>query len=320
MAEKNTPKPVPAKQHRIFRALGLELDEFISLDEMKEYFFLFNERTFLPNGDLLTEKEYDDSGTILQETRNTYNENGKLTQHQLFSDGMLAESIYYTYTDKGLLQDERHEFEEGMPVISRYIYDEKDRIVEVVSEDGEGELNERQTYVYSEEFPESVVLQIKYNEDNEPEIEEKSEYTEVTDEQGKKTVLLTQRIHTNHLTGHVRKIDYFESGTHDDNIISITYNEKDKVVEIERVVLNEEGLEIEHHTESVNASDNLQVYNEHDEHARIIKQEQRQKDKILVKIERRFNAEHHVEILSYRSASRGVYLDVAQFDYYTENA
>jgi hypothetical protein len=89
------------------------------------------------------------------------------------------------------------------------------------------------------------------------------------------------------------------------------------VTDIERVVINDAGHETEHHIESVNVSDNLQVYNEHDEHGRIVKQEQRQKDRILVKVERKFNAEHHVEVLSYRSASRGIYLDVAQFEYYS---
>lgn len=315
---KEKPQKAPVQTHRIFRAPAMEFDPELDLTSLdRSEFYLFSERTFTPAGELLTEKEYDDDGNTLQEVRNTYNEAGKLIHHELFSDGFQAENITYTYNEHGNVVNERQTFEEGFPIVRRLVYDEQQRIIELITEDDDGELSEREVYTYSTDYPEKIVKLVKMDEDNIPVHEEETTWEERTDKDGNTAPYPKQVIVRDLKYKNERRTDYFDARNREDQIASVSYNAAGKTIEIIYITFDENGNELEERTESVNAADNVEISYSYDEHDRVIEQLQRQKDKILLKVQRRFNDKNHVDQLSYRSASRGIYLDIAEFDYHS---
>jgi hypothetical protein len=315
--EKETPKRKPARLHRIYRAPGLDFDPEQNIAELdRAEFFLVNELTYTPDGKLISEKEFDDQGNVLQEVKNEYNEKGELIHHELFSDGVQAENITYQYNEKGKVVEERQNFDEGFPVIRRFVYDEQDRLIELISEDDEGELSEREVYTYSTDFPDKIVKLVKYDEDNKPAHEEESVYESETDEDGKVTPRLKQITARDLVYDTLRRTDYYDAQNREDQIAQVSYNRAGKTTEVIYIVYDESGNVIEERIESVNAAENIEFYYVRDEHGRILEEVRRQKDKILLKINRRFSVENYVELFSFRSAVSGVYLQFSEFEFY----
>jgi hypothetical protein len=315
--EKEAPKRKPARVHRIYRNHELEYsDELQFADLNRDEFYLVNEITYTPDSKVLSEKELDDTGNVLQEIRNQYNEKGQLVHHELFSDGFQAENITYAYNEKGQVTEERQMFEEGFPIVRRFVYDHKDRLTEIITEDDDGELSERETYLYSVEFPDKVVKLVKYDEDNKPAHEEESVYEAYTDEAGKVIPRLKQITARDLIYDTMRRTDFYDARSREDQIAQVSSNRSGKTIEIIYAVYNELGQVVEERVESVNAAENMEFYYVRDEYDRILEEERRQKDKILLKVSRRFNDGHYVELLSYRSATGGAYIQFAELEYY----
>jgi hypothetical protein len=315
--EKEAPKRKPARIHRIYRAPGLDFDPEQNIDELdRTEFYLVNELTYTVDGKLISEKEFDDSGTVLQEVKNEYNDKGELIHHELFSDGVQAENTTYQYNEKGKVIEERQNFEEGFPVVRRFVYDEQDRLIELISEDDEGELSEREVYTYSTEFPDKIVKLVKYDEDNKPAHEEESIYEAETDEAGNTTPNLKEITARDLVFDTLRRTVYYDAQNREDQIAQVSYNRSGKTTEVIYIVYDEGGNVIEERIESVNAAENIEFYYVRDEHGRILEEVRRQKDKILLKINRRFNTENYVELFSFRSAVSGVYLQFSEFEFY----
>lgn len=315
--EKEAPKRKPAKVHRIYRNHELEYSDDLQLADLnRDEFYLVNEITYTPDGKVVSEKELDADGNVIQEIRNQYDEKGQLVHHELFSDGFQAENITYTYNEKGQVAEERQMFEEGFPVVRRFVYDDQNRLSEIITEDDDGELSERETYTYSNEFPDKVVKLVKYDEDNKPAHEEESVYEAFTGEDGKVTPRLKQITARDLVYDTLRKTDFYDARSREDQIAQVSSNRAGKTIEIIYAVYNEDGQVIEERVESINAAENMEFYYVRDEFDRILEEERRQKDKILLKVNRRFNAEHYVELFSYRSATGGAYVQFSELEYY----
>lgn len=313
--EKPTPKP--ARLLRTYRAYDLDFDPEQNIADLdRNDFYLISETVYNPEGLSIAEKEFDEEGNVLQEVRNEYNSEGKLIHHELFSDGEQAENITYTYNEKGKVIEERQNFEQGFPIIRKFVYDEQDRLVELIVEDDEGELSEREVYTYSADFPDKMIKLQKFNEDNKLVHEEESVYEAETDEAGKVSARLKQVTARDLVYDTLRRTDYYDARTREDQIAQVTSNRAGKTTEIVYIVYNEAGQVIEERIESVNASENIEYYYVRDEYERILEEVRRQKDKILLKIHRRFNAENHVDLFSLRSAVSGAYLQFTEIEYY----
>ena len=305
------PEAPPIKFQLIYRLPNGEWDQFEEEEPTREDFYKMIEREFLKDGSLVTEIEYDEDGNELQKTLNVYNENGKITQQELFNEGMLAEKTVFIYDDKNRLLKETREFEEGFPIITHFSYDDQDRITEKRTDDNDGEMQKKETYQYHPVWKDKVIRHEIFDEENKLSTEEETEWEERNGE-----VKAARLIVKDHTFDTYRRTDFFDPSKREDGIAYATFNEKEKVIEYVKVIFDEDGLEAEEHSVSVNESDNFKVFYTYDEYSRPVVQEQHQADKIISKVHRRFNEQGSVSLIGYRSFSRGLYVDLFDYEYF----
>ncbi|HTF03294.1 MAG TPA: hypothetical protein VK826_04680 [Bacteroidia bacterium] len=274
-------------------------------------FVLTYDREFTKAGELVFEIEYDAQSNEVQKQLNTYNEKEKIVRHELYNEGELVETIVFEYDEKGNLASEYREFEEGYPLKTTYAYDDENRVIEKRVEDSDGELEKRETFVYHPEWKEKMVKHEIYDEEDRLTTVEENEF-ELRDGEVK-TKSQSVRDNTINIT---RKTVFYDAKVREDNIAYVTYNEKDKAVELFKMVYDEKGREIEERSESVNASENFEVYYTYDDEDRVIHQEHRQEDRILSKHNRRFNERSLPSFHGFRSASRGMHVDFFEYSYF----
>ncbi|HEU4716909.1 MAG TPA: hypothetical protein VFU15_03720 [Bacteroidia bacterium] len=299
---------------KIYRLLNGEWDDFAELSgppQRLDDFYLVFERHLTPEGEIMLETELDMEGGEIQKTVNTFNEKGKLVQQELYNEGVLAEKTIYEYDEKDRVVKETREFEEGFPLTAYFKYDDKDRVIEKRVDDSEGELQKRETYTYDETYSDKIATHNVYDEEDNLSLEESFEWMEKDGE-----VKASKQTVKDHSLNSFRRTEFFDPKEREDNIGYATFNEREKVVEYVKVVFDEKGREAEEHSFSVNDSDNFKVYYTYDDEDRVVMQEQKQEDKIISKIHRRFNTEGHAEIISVRSFSRGIYVDYYEYKYY----
>lgn len=307
------PVPPPMKKQVIFRLHNGEWSDVEEKETIeKDGFFKFIERELTKEGDLVTEVEFDGEGNELQRTNNVYNEQGKLVSHELFNEGQPAEKVTYKYDDKNRVSEETRQFEEGFPLTTFFTYDSEDRVIEKRVDDEDGELQKRETFEYHPAWKDKVVKHVVTDEDGKVSLEETTEYEERNDE-----VKIRRLIVQDKSFGTYRRTEFFDPRSREDGIAYATYNEKDKVIEYVKVVYDEEGREAEEHSVSVNDSDNFKVVYTYDEYDRPIAQEQHQQDRIISKINRRFGKEGNPHVIAIRSFSRGMYVDLFEYEYYS---
>lgn len=307
-------KPVPPhyKKQIVYRALNGEWDDFAESEAVdKAGFFKVFEREMTKDGDLVSEVEFDADGNEVQKTLNTYNEQGKISKHELYNEGYLAEKLLFEYDDKNRVIKETREFDEGFPLTTHFTYDDNDQVTEKRIDDSEGELQKRETYTYHPVWKTKVVKHNVYDEEDKISIEEETEWEERNGEPKVKKFTVNDRA-----MGTYRRTEFFDPLKREDNIVYATYNNKEKVVEYMKVVYDEEGRESEEHSVSVNDSDNFIVYYTYDEYSRPVVQEQHQADKIISKIHRRFDEKGHLSLVGVRSFSRGMYVDYFEYELY----
>lgn len=308
-------KPVapPIFRQAIYRMMNGEWADVEEQEEVdKTHFYKMIERELTKDGDLVTESEFDEDGTELQRTVNVYNEKGKIILHELFNEGHLAEKIEFKYDEKGRVCEEVRQFEEGFPLTTFFTYDDEDRVIEKRVDDSDGELQKKETFEYHPVWKDKVVKHVTSDEEGELSMEEETEWEERNGEIKPKRMLVTD-----HSFDKKRRTDFFDPRLREDNIAYATYNEREKVIEYVKVMYDEEGREEEEHSVSVNESDNFKVFYTYDEYDRVIAQEQHQEDKIISQINRRFNGEGLVKVMAVRSFSRGMYVDLYEYEYHS---
>lgn len=307
------PEPPPVKVQLIFRMPNGEWDDFEEQEELsKDNFYKMIHRELLKDGSLLTEMEYDEEGTELQKTVNVYNDKGYISSHELYNEGILAEKTVYEYDEKNRLSKETRQFEEGFPLTTHFTYDDQDRVIEKRVDDDEGELQKKEKFVYHPEWKDKVVKHETFDEEGKLSTEEETEWEERNGEiKAKKLIVRDHSFDT------YRRTEFFDAKKRDDNIAYATFNEKDKVLEYVKVTYDEEGRESEEQSVSVNESDNFKVIYTYDEYDRPVEQEQQQADKIISKINRRFNEQGSVQLIAVRSFSRGMYVDLFEYEYHS---
>jgi hypothetical protein len=312
-----TPKPekkaLPKiKVQDVYRLINGEWEDFESQEPIdKSVFFKAFHREYQPSGEMITEVEYDSDGNEIQRTVNSYNEKGRITRHELYNEGVFAESISFDYDEKGRLVKEKREFEEGFPLDTSFIYDEEDRVIEKRVDDNEGELQKRETFAYHPEWKDKIISHKIFDEEDKLSVDEENEWEERNGEVKPKKYTVKDATF-----GTYRRTEFFDPKLREDHIAYATFNDKDKVVEYVKVIYDEQDRESEEHSFSQNDSDTFSVFYTYDEHDRVILQEQHQQDKIINKINRRFNAEGHAALVAIRSFSRGMYVDYIEYEYH----
>jgi hypothetical protein len=309
--EKPVPPPVRREvKYRFPNGEWADVEDKETID--KSLFFKMIERELTKDGELISESEYDEDGTELARTVNVYNEDGKIVSHELYNEGMLAEKVGYKYDEQGRVSEETREFEEGFPLTTFFTYDSENRVIEKRVDDSEGELQKKETFAYHPTWKDKVIRHVTSDEEGNLSMEEETEWEERNGEIKPKRLLIID-----HSFGTKRRTEFFDPRTREDHIAYATYNEREKVIEYVKVLYDEEGREIEEHSVSVNESDNFKVYYEYDEYDRVVAQEQHQADKIISKINRRFNAAGLAELVAVRSFGRGMYVDLVEYEYHS---
>lgn len=300
------------KTQKVYRLYNGEWDDVEASEtpDVSSYKLTYD-REFTRDGELVAEVEFDPAGEEVQKQLNTYNENGKIIRHELYNEGVLAETIDFTYNDKGLVATEYREFEEGYPLRTLYTYDDDNRVIEKRVEDADGELERRETFAYHPEWKDKITSKVIFDEEDEMTQEETTEYEERNGEIKIKSVVIVD-----HAMKITRKTVYFDAKSREDNIAFVVYNEKDKALELFRIVHDEQGREVEERSESVNTSENYEIYYTYDDNDRVIHQEHRQGDRILSKHDRRFNDRDLPLFHAFRSHSRGMYVDYFEYGYF----
>ncbi len=300
------------KTQKVYRNYNGNWDdvEIIDAPDM-DVFVLTYDREFTLAGELVFEMEFDQKKNEIQKQLNTYDDKGKITKHELYNEGELVETIVFEYDDKGNLFSEYREFEEGYPLKTLYSYDDEKRVVEKRVEDTDGELEKRETFVYHEEWKDKVVKHQIFDEEDSLTTEEENEFEIRNGEVRTKSQTVTD-----HMINMKRKTVFHDAKERDDNIAYVTYNEKEKVVELFKIIFDEKGREIEERSESVNGSENFEVYYTYDDDDRVIHQEHRQGDRILSKHNRRFNERSLPSFHAFRSSNRGMHVDYFEYSYF----
>jgi YD repeat-containing protein len=312
-AQAEKPKLPAIRTQDVYRLANGEFADFEESGAVdKTDFYKIFHREMSKDGELLLEIEYDADGNELQKTQHTLNDQGKIVKHELYNEGQLAEEIIYEYDEKGRIIREVRKFEDGFPLTTNFIYNDKDQVIEKRIDDDEGELQKRETFEYHPEWKDKVIRHLVYDEENKLTVEEDNEWEERGGE-----VKARKFIVRDHSFKTYRRTEFFDPKTREDNIAFATFNEKEKVLEYVKVLHDEKGRDLEEHSISVNDSDNFIVYYTYDELDRVVAQEQHQQDKIISKINRRFNEQGHAELIAIRSFSRGMYVDVFEYEYYS---
>ena len=310
-AEKNEKtQPKTQKVYRLYNGTwdDIESEENPDTSSWK----LTYDREFTKDGELVYEIEYDVAGTEVQKQLNTYNEKSKITRHELYNEGQLVETIVFEYDENGNLAGEYREFEEGYPLRTIYTYDDQHRVIEKKVEDTDGEQEKRETFAYHDEWKDKVVRHEVYDEEDTLTTIEETEF-ELRDGEVKTK---SQKV-TDNTINIVRRTVFYDAKEREDNIAYVTYNEKDKALELFKIIYDEKGREAEERSESVLPSENFEVYYTYDDDDRVIHQEHRQGDRILSKHNRRFNGKHLPSFHGFRSANRGMHVDYFEYTYFS---
>lgn len=302
-------QPKTQKVYRNYNGNWDEIEE-VETPDTSEYILTFD-REFTGSGELVFEIEYDQKKNEIQKQLNTYNENGKITRHELYNEGELVETIVFEYDNNGNLASEYREFEEGYPLKTIYKYDNENRIIEKRVEDNDEELEKRETFAYHAEWKDKVVKHEVYDEEDSLTSEEITEFELRNGE-----VKIKSQTIKDHTINTIRKTVFYDAKSREDNIAYVTYNDKDKVVELFKVIYDEKGREEEELSESVIGSENFQVYYSYDDEDRVIHQEHRQGDRILSKHNRKFNEKSLPSFHSFRSHNRGMHIDYFEYSYF----
>ncbi|CAN5436563.1 hypothetical protein BH09BAC5_BH09BAC5_05990 [soil metagenome] len=302
----------PIKVQVVYRKNNGEWDEFEEVEAIdKEGFYKIFHREMKKEGELISEIEYDEKGNELQKTQNTYNENGNVISHELFTDGALVEKTIFVYDEKGNVVKETREFDEGFPLDTIFKYDDENRVIEKRVDDSDGELQKRETFVYHPVWKDKVVLHEVFDEEDELSLKEENEWEERDGEAKAKKFIVND-----YPLQKFSRTEFFDPRSREDNIAMATFNKKEKVTEYVKVIFDEKDREKEEHSISVNDSDNFIVYYTHDDLDRVIVQEQQQADKVKSKINRRFAEHGLVELIAVRSFTRGMYVDVFEYEFW----
>lgn len=308
-AKKDKTQPRTQKVYRLYNGSweDVEGDENPDTSTYK----LTYDREFTKAGELVYEMELDVAGNEVQKQVNTYNDKDKIVKHELYNEGELVETIEFDYDEKGNLASEYRTFEEGYPLRTLYTYDDENRVIEKTVVDDDGEQEKRETFAYHPEWKDKVVKHDTYDEEDTLTTEELIEF-----ELREGEVRTKQQTVIDHTLNIKRRTVFFDAKGREDNIAYVTYNEKDKAVEIFKIMFDDKGRETEERSESVNASENFEVYYTYDDEDRVIHQEHRQGDRILSKHNRLFNEKNLPSFHGFRSASRGMHVDYFEYTYF----
>jgi hypothetical protein len=302
----------PVKKQVVYRLSNGEFDDFVEVDTIDNTgFYKIFHREMKSNGQLILEVEYDEEGNEIQKTTNTFDDKGNVVVHELFTDGALAEKTIFVHDEKGNVVKETREFDAGFPLTTFYKYNEDGKVIELRVDDSDGELQKRETFTYHPVWKDKIVTHEVFDEEDKISLKEENEWEEREGE-----VKARKFTVNDYSLDRYRRTEFFDPRKREDNIAMATFNEKDKVLEYVKIIFDENDRELEEHSISVNDSDNFIVYYTYDELDRVILQEQHQRDKIISKINRRFGESGLAELIGIRSFSRGMYVDLFEYEFY----
>ncbi|MEO5642148.1 MAG: hypothetical protein ABIQ40_20100 [Bacteroidia bacterium] len=309
--KKETP---PIRKQLVYRLLNGEFGDFEGVETIdKSGFHKVFERDMKNDGQLIEEVEYDEDGTVLHKTSNTFDEKNRIVVHELYTEGVLAEKTIYERDEKGNVIKEIREFDEGFPLTMNFRIDEEGRVVEIRVDDSDGDLQKRETFTYHSVWKDKVVTHEVYDEEDKVTLKEENEWEEREGE------IKAKKFNVNDYSlDRYRRTEFFDPRSREDKIAMATFNNKEKVTEYVKVIFDENGRELEEHSISVNDSDNFIVYYTYDDKDRVVLQEQHQHDKIMSKINRRFGEHGLAEMIGIRSFTRGMYVDVFEYEFHED--
>lgn len=304
----------PVKKQVVYRLSNGEFDDFAEAETIdREEFYKIFHREMDKDSQLIFEVEYDEDGTEIHKTINTLDDKGKVICHEIFNEGISAEKITYERDEKGNVVKETREFDEGFPLTTFFKYNEDGKVIELRVDDSDGELQKRETFVYHPVWKDKVVLHEVYDEEEKITLKEENEWEERDGE-----VKARKFTVNDYSLQRYRRTEFFDPRKREDNIAMATFNDKEKVIEYVKIIFDEKDRELEEHSISVNDSDNFIVYYTYDEFDRVILQEQHQRDKIISKINRRFGENGLAELIGIRSFSRGMYVDLFEYEFHQD--
>ncbi len=303
---------LPIKKQIVFRLNNGEWKDFEESEEIdRTGFYKIFHREMNKAGELIFEIELDEEGKELQKTQNTFDEKGNVILHELFTEETLAEKSIFEYDEKNNVVKETREFDEGFPLITFFKYDAEGRLIEKRVDDSDGELQKRETFSYHPSWKDKIVMREVFDEEDKISLKEENEWEERNGE-----VKARKFIVNDYSLDRYSRTEFFDPRTREDHIAMATFNNKEKVTEYVKILFDEKDRETEEHSISVNDSDNFIVTYVYDDLDRVIVQEQRQSDKIVSKINRRFGETGLAELIGIRSFSRGMYVDVFDYEFW----
>ncbi len=117
---------------------------------------LLSETLFDSQGNILEEMVCNDNGQPEQLTRNTYINNRLIESDNTDLLNEISEIQKFEYNEKGLLTGKTIFFADGSEMISKYEYDNRERLIRRVETDPEEETNQEKVYTYNKELLVSV--------------------------------------------------------------------------------------------------------------------------------------------------------------------
>ncbi len=117
--------------------------------ELEEHEYLFSKTVYNEDGKVISEKQYDAQGELVQDYIYNYNEQGFLIEEKLQeSDGFIAVHKTFEVDDKGIvLKEFRHYMDESFDTII-YNYDEDGKLVKKETFDPDNELETVEKFSY----------------------------------------------------------------------------------------------------------------------------------------------------------------------------
>ncbi|GAB1405415.1 MAG: hypothetical protein PHX54_11570 [Lentimicrobiaceae bacterium] len=229
---------------------------------------------------------YDQEGNVEERIVTTY-KRGKPVKVVLMVNDMVVEETDYQYNDKGLLVKEVISYQEGEPDEAVYTY-EDDRLIarQVFDDDGvEGE------HMYRKYENDKLVREEFFNDDNE--LERSKTYLYNDKNQLEETVELR-----NDDNGQVRIVNVIDEAGN--IILEKRYDAKGNLIMRSRTEINDKGLPESIEEENVYGKTiTLLAYDEQLRNTRL--EEVTEAGLVLNRIERSFNAEGQLDILTSKS-------------------
>lgn len=239
--------------------------------------WLYSETCYDSKGNVIEQTTFTDTGEVIERIVREYNAFGFIKSEKFIAgDQEFSEEKNYERSENGLILTEYRHFADGSLDTTRYTYDSQHRIVEKLTTNDEGEIEQREQLLYRNDF--LIEHTITDGEGN-VQRNEKLEYDEV----GNTVVHRIYDADRNELR--IKEIDYNKSGRKTAERI---YNEDEQL--LERTTYEEdETRRLSSMTEESSRGKRITKYTYDSSGNTIIQEEYNEEGQQLVMVEREYN-------------------------------